>query len=89
MNVNQEDSQNLVCQIDSGDLTLKPGWIRMSIHPTTTNQEIQFVCNSIKTLAANHQSFIADYVYDKNSNEFIHINAKPLEKVMVEAWFKV
>lgn len=89
LNVNQETSHNLVCQIDSGDLTLKPGWIRMSIHPTTTNAEIQFVCDSIKTLAANHQSMATDYIYDKISNEFIHKNAKPLEKLMVQEWFKV
>ncbi len=89
LNVNQEASQNLVCQIDSGDLTLKPGWIRMSIHPTTTNQEIQFVCESIKAVAQSHENLAKDYLYDKNSNEFIHKNAKPLEKVMVEAWFNV
>lgn len=89
LNVNQETSHNLVCQIDSGDLILKPGWIRMSIHPTTTNAEIEFVCDSIKTLAANHQNMATDYIYDKNSNEFIHKNTKPLEKLMVEEWFKV
>ena len=89
LNVNQETSQNLVCQIDSGDLTLKPGWIRMSIHPTTTNQEIQFVCDSIKAVAQSHENLANDYHYDKNSNEFIHKNAKPLEKVMVQEWFKV
>lgn len=89
LNVNQETSHNLVCQIDSGDLTHKPGWIRMSIHPTTTNEEIKYVCESIKALAANHQDWAKDYSYDKNSNEFVHKNAKPLEKEMVENWFKV
>ncbi|MBF2707705.1 aminotransferase class V-fold PLP-dependent enzyme [Flavobacterium soyangense] len=89
LNVNEETSHNLVCQIDSGDLTLKPGWIRMSIHPTTTNEEIKFVCESIKALAENHEAWSKDYNYDKNSNEFIHKNAKPFEKELVEKWFKV
>lgn len=88
LNVNEETSHNLVCQIDSGDLTLKPGWIRMSIHPTTTNKEIEFVCNSIKALAENHETWSKDYNYDKNSNEFIHKNAKLFEKELVEGWFK-
>ena len=87
LNVNQETSNNLVCQINSGDLTLKPGWIRMSIHPTTTNEEIEMVCNSIIDLAKNHQNWKLDYVYDKNSNEFNHKNARPLEKEMVRNWF--
>ncbi len=89
LNVNEETSHNLVCQIDSGDLIQKPGWIRMSIHPTTTNAEIEFVCKSIKDLAINHNEWAKEYQYNKNSNEFVHINALPLEKVMVENWFKV
>ena len=43
LNVNQETSQNLVCEIDNGNLIQKPGWIRMSIHPTTTDAEIETV----------------------------------------------
>ncbi len=89
LNVNQEDSNNLICQIDSGDLTLKPGWIRMSIHPTTTNSEIQFVCQSIIELAKNHFDWAKYYSYDKLTNEFIHYDAKPLEKEMVKKWFSI
>lgn len=89
LNVNEETSQNLVCQIDSGDLTLKPGWIRMSIHPTTTNAEIKFVCHSIKSLAEHHQDWKNEYQYNKDTNEFVHENAIPLELKMVEDWFAV
>jgi selenocysteine lyase/cysteine desulfurase len=89
LNVNQEDSNNLVCQIDSGDLILKPGWIRMSIHPTTTNTEIEFVCKSIIELAANHLDWTKNYRYNKLTNEFIHIAAQPLEKEIVETWFSI
>ncbi len=89
LNVDQETSQNLVCQIDSGDLIQKPGWIRMSVHPTTTNQEIEFVCKSIIALANNHKEWVQDYHYNKNSNEFTHKNAQPLELEMVKNWFSV
>lgn len=87
LNVDQEKSQNLTCQIDSGDLIQKPGWIRMSIHPTTTNEEIQYVCNCIKALAANFEEWGKDYTYNKTTNEFVHKNAQFLEKQMVENWF--
>ena len=87
LNVDQEKSHNLVCQIDSGDLIQKPGWIRMSIHPTTTNKEIEFVCESIIALTENHKIWELDYNYNKKSNEFIHKNAKPLEQEMVMQWF--
>jgi len=87
LHVDQETSQNLICQIDSGDLIQKPGWIRMSIHPTTTNAEIQYVCESIIALAENHSDWATDYQYDKKSNEFLHKNALPTEMEMVKKWF--
>jgi selenocysteine lyase/cysteine desulfurase len=87
LNVDQETSQNLVCQIDSGDLISKPGWMRLSIHPTTTNQEVKMVCESIIALAQNHTLWALDYVYDQQTNEFMHKDAKPLEKEMVMNWF--
>jgi hypothetical protein len=31
----------------------RPGWIRMSIHPTITNAEVLFVCESIKQTVKN------------------------------------
>lgn len=87
LNVSKETSHNLVCQIDQGDLILKPGWIRLSIHPTTTNEEIKFVCERIKDLAKNHTIWSDDYNYTPLNNEFVHINSKPLEESIVSNWF--
>jgi len=89
LHVDQKTSHQLIDEISLGDLLKKPGWIRMSIHPTTTNEEIEFVCDSIKALARNHQDWAVDYEYDKHSNEFIHKEAKPFEKELVDNWFKV
>ncbi|MET3028940.1 aminotransferase class V-fold PLP-dependent enzyme [Flavobacterium sp. UW10123] len=88
LHVDQETSNKLVNEITIGDLIKKPGWIRMSIHPTTTDEEITFVCNSIKELAANHKEWALDYSYDKNRNEFIHKDATSFEEELVESWFK-
>ena len=66
---------------------MKPGWIRMSIHPTTTNDEIKFVCDAIKELAKNHVEWKKDYLYNTKSNEFIHKNATKFEEKIVENWF--
>ncbi|MBC7641933.1 MAG: aminotransferase class V-fold PLP-dependent enzyme [Flavobacterium sp.] len=87
LNVNQETSSNLICQIETGDLTQKPGWIRMSIHPTTTNKEIEMVCDSIIDLALNHERWKKDYSYNKLTNEFSHNNNLKTEKQLVDSWF--
>jgi selenocysteine lyase/cysteine desulfurase len=89
LHVDQETSHDLVCQITSGDLIKKPGWIRMSIHPTTTTEEIYFVCESIKALAKQHKSWEEDYEYNFKTNEFAHKMAKHEEVAMVKSWFKV
>jgi selenocysteine lyase/cysteine desulfurase len=89
LHVDQETSNDLVCQITSGDLIKKPGWIRMSVHPTTTTEEIIFVCNSINDLANNYKDWIGEYEYDSKTNEFFHKNAIHSEKEMVSSWFSV
>ncbi len=88
LHVDQETSNNLVSQISLGELLKKPGWIRMSIHPTTTNQEIEYVCDNIIALAENHKEWSNLYRYDANSNNFYHNDDQLLEKEMVENWFK-
>ncbi|SHN20555.1 Selenocysteine lyase/Cysteine desulfurase [Flavobacterium pectinovorum] len=88
LHVDQETSNKLVNEITIGDLIKKPGWIRMSIHPTTTDEEIKFVCDSIKELSKNHETWALDYSYEKNTNEFIHKNANSFEDELVEKWFK-
>jgi selenocysteine lyase/cysteine desulfurase len=88
LHVDQETSHDLVCQITSGDLIKKPGWIRMSIHPTTTNQEIEYVCNNIIALAENHKEWASEYNYDAKTNNFHHKNDTLPEKEMVKSWFK-
>lgn len=89
LHVDQETSNSIVCQISAGDLEKKPGWIRMSIHPTTTNEEIEYVCNSIKELAANHLNWKKEYNYNSHTNEFTHVNDSKSEEKMIESWFKI
>ncbi|RZJ63120.1 MAG: aminotransferase class V-fold PLP-dependent enzyme, partial [Flavobacterium sp.] len=89
LHVDKETSHQLTDKITAGELFDKPGWIRMSIHPTTTNDEIRYVCDSIRSVAENFPEWSKDYIYDKCTNEFLHANAKPSEKEMVMNWFSM
>jgi selenocysteine lyase/cysteine desulfurase len=90
LHVDQETSNELTSEISIGDLARKPGWIRMSIHPTTTCEEIEYVCESIKALAENHQEWAKDYDYDRYTNEFNHksFSSAPRHE-RVESWFEL
>ena len=62
--VSEDLSNSITSQISQGDCTLKPGWIRMSIHPTQSSEEIEFIVDGIKQLANNHSEWIEDYNID-------------------------
>ena len=89
LHVDYETSHELTQEISLGELTRKPGWIRMSIHPTTTTEEVFYVCESIKELAKNFKTWSNDYAYDKNTNEFLHKTFKSKSKSLINNWFKI
>jgi selenocysteine lyase/cysteine desulfurase len=68
LNVDRELSDEITTLVSQGDCSTKPGWIRMSIHPTLTNKEIKFIVDSIKELALDHKKSIQDYDVDLFNN---------------------
>jgi len=74
LHVDEDTSKRITELINVGDNTLKPGWIRMSIHPTLTDEEIKYVCASIKNLAENFQDWKGDYEVDLFRNIIRHKN---------------
>ena len=71
LGIDQIESQKIINNLDNNGLG-KPGWIRISIHPTTSNSEINFICNGIKSLAENFLLWGRDYEYDTKKDQFIH-----------------
>lgn len=68
LNVSKEHSRQITNLINIGDNSQKPGWIRLSIHPTTTMEEARIMADSIEKLAANFESWSNDYIINKTSN---------------------
>jgi len=56
--------------IDSGDLSDKPGWVRVSLHPTMTDGEARYVGASICGVVRNYREWSGDYTFHKDSGEF-------------------
>ncbi|MBK9734525.1 MAG: aminotransferase class V-fold PLP-dependent enzyme [Saprospiraceae bacterium] len=87
LEVSHEKSKKLTDEISQGFLANKPGWIRMSIHPTMTDAEINFIMDSLKDLCLHHDEWSKDYTYDKHTNEFTHISTPHTEEKLVEDWY--
>jgi selenocysteine lyase/cysteine desulfurase len=68
LNVQPGQSAHITQMIDEGNYAEKPGWIRASIHPTLSNEEIAYLGDSIVQLAQNHQEWAKDYRFDPSTN---------------------
>ena len=87
LDVSYDKSKEITDLINSGDLSKKPGWVRLSLHPTMTNDELYFTIDAIKQVQKNHKTWGRDYIYNNTTNEFRYRD-EPLDKtVLVRDWF--
>lgn len=89
LHVDQLTSKAIEQKILEGCLMERPGWIRMSLHPTMTNKEVEFICDAIKSVSKNYKQWGKEYRYDAIKNEFININNSSIEKNITQNWFKL
>lgn len=88
LDVSYEKSRHITELINQGDLSLKPGWVRLSLHPTMTTENIDYIGNALKEIVHNHNSWINDYNYDSHKNEFTHKSGDSVF-TNVKDWFKL
>lgn len=72
LNIDIDKSHEIVQKINNRNFYIKPGWIRMSIHPTMTDSEVDFVLDAIEAVSINFDEWSHDYDYDNDKNEFYH-----------------
>jgi len=72
LNVSHKQSNEITKKINLGDLSDKPGWVRLSLHPTNTISEIDFVISALKEISKNYKKMSTDYTYLKGKNEFFY-----------------
>ncbi|OIJ15551.1 selenocysteine lyase [Anaerobacillus arseniciselenatis] len=85
LGISKEKSNAITSQIEQGDLSKKPGWVRLSLHPTMTNTEVYYITNAIKEITLNISKWKHDYRYDKAKNEFFHKHFTDIHDV--KKWF--
>lgn len=87
LNVDREISKSITDKINLGDLTDKPGWVRVSFHPLMTNEEVKYILWGISQIAENFPRCSRDYDYDPQKNIFIHHRKVDFEKELINSWF--
>jgi selenocysteine lyase/cysteine desulfurase len=89
LHVDPNRSKIITDKIDQGDLSEKPGWVRMSIHPTMNDEELITVLNGIAEIVENIDEWSKDYIYNKNKNEYFHHQSNGEEIERIKKWFTI
>ncbi|HPE33949.1 MAG TPA: aminotransferase class V-fold PLP-dependent enzyme [Bacteroidales bacterium] len=89
LDVTYDKSRQITDLINSGDLSQKPGWIRLSLHPTMTNDEVYFIVDALKSLKKNHYEWGKQYIYNCKKNEFRHFREPEDKSIFVKDWFNL
>lgn len=80
-------SKEITDRIDAGDLSMKPGWIRLSLHPTMTNDELLYITDAIRHTVEMADECKKEYCYDNHTNEFSH--CRTVKRKDLADWFKM
>ncbi len=89
LDVSYEHSRSITELINSGDLSQKPGWVRLSLHPTMTDHELRTILEAIEEIGKNYKKWSQDYMYNKHTNEFKHVKDNCQVTERVSEWFKI
>jgi selenocysteine lyase/cysteine desulfurase len=87
LHVDPTRSNQIADKIDHGDLSEKPGWVRLSLHPTMTDDELLYILDAIRYIVRRGPSLAADYCYSPKTNAFHHKDERDCHRVPVEHWF--
>lgn len=88
LNVTYADSHEITEMISLGDLSRKPGWIRISLHPTMTNEELMTIIRALEDIQKNYPEWQKEYIYNNRTNEFRHISEPEDKTGLVRSWFE-
>ncbi|MFV0591419.1 MAG: aminotransferase class V-fold PLP-dependent enzyme [Draconibacterium sp.] len=88
LEVSYEQSEEITNQINLGDLSEKPGWVRWSLHPTMTDAEVDLMLVALKDIVANVDTYREDYEHVVRKNDFRYKNQLE-DNSLMQKWFSL
>lgn len=74
MHLDQNRSREMCDLIDKGDQSFRVGWVRISLHPTTTDAQMDYIIDAIGEIVTHIDTWKADYTYNRTTAEWKHYN---------------
>jgi selenocysteine lyase/cysteine desulfurase len=85
LDIDKAHSEEIKTWVKKGDFSTKPGWVRVSLHPTMTDGEVSYIVEAIRDIMQNVDRYKLDYTYSSKRNAFVHKYRG--QGVDVEKWF--
>ncbi len=70
LRISREASRRGTAEIDDGYLGNKPGWVRLSLHPTMTNGELDYIIGGLESIVEHIDQWKQDYLFNNTTGEF-------------------
>ncbi|MBN2279807.1 MAG: aminotransferase class V-fold PLP-dependent enzyme [Candidatus Marinimicrobia bacterium] len=84
LNVDEELSDKYKrCVANQGFEGVKPGWVRINIHYTISENEFEYIVNAILFIIKNGAKFLHKYVFDLSSGNWCHRDYKDDPKLQM------
>ena len=89
LHVDPNRSKLITDKIDSGDLSEKPGWVRISLHPTMHDDEVLYIADALGQIVQNITEWEKDYFYDCHKNEYFYKGFWKTKNFEVDKLFRI
>jgi selenocysteine lyase/cysteine desulfurase len=70
LNINFDESKRITDMINLNDLSQKPGWVRISVHPTMTDHEIDYIGHALNEVIENAEKWQSEYEFDVHTGDY-------------------
>ncbi|HDQ44851.1 MAG TPA: aminotransferase class V-fold PLP-dependent enzyme [bacterium] len=87
LRIDSEASRRITDRIDRGDLGCKPGWVRVSLHPTMTDEDIGFIRGAIREVMKCHAEWGRAYRFNTRTGNFDRMDGA-MEEVDLKRVFR-
>jgi len=87
LNISDQQSQEITKLIDAGDLSNKPGWVRISLHPTMTEAEVRYIAGAVRDIMKNYPEWGRNYHLNPETGDF-DLLGQPKASIDLKATFK-
>ena len=79
LDIDDERSDKYRDSVRTGLLGLKPGWVRVNIHYTFSQKDVDFLARAITFVAKHGHLFLPKYIFNIQTGEWTHYGFSPAD----------